>query len=764
MKNITIICIAILIMFLYPTSVSGNANRDTTDGLPQLFDLRDNPDGVVTIAEPAGYDKFEAAAVSDMDGDGYDDIIAKGVEVNQESDVEFFIIYGMPHPETQLSMDDPVVRTSSIRWEDATWVDGVDPVKTGDINGDGRLDICYFGRADKLPTRDIGVYIILNPGDWKSSSAVSIGSPGFSKYFLTSQALKVLRTFEVADMNGDGKDDIIAGFVDQILQGYLSSVSVGKIYIVYSKEQIAAEINMDDTRLSTIKVQDDTLYSYGFGSIAVGDFDKDNRNDILTDGGSSRLGLILPSGSREQWMRHRPTYLIYGSILNPNQYMDKLLNLEERSLDVVPFVRYSKTVWGQSDYDLDHNVASGDINGDGYDEVVIGYHNDADGVFFNQDYAETFILFGKSDRLFSGDIDNMGGETLKLRSAYKDDGMGIEFDFADINGDGYQDCLIEAIQNRFYVLYGRSEFPDSLVISSESQYLSAVSGGELTACGDINGDGYQDMVTNVAEGISIILGRGAEYKAGETIVRPMPRSIRSKYKFHFDNGTDFQFHFTKGTPFYTSELHLTNLGTQLPESHQSVPLTENVAAIFDVEITEMEGRVFKAQCSFGYTDSLVSMLGIQEKDLTASYWDEENGWWSKIWSAVDTVRNTVTFETDHFSLFALVDINDPIVADINEADAQVPLTFELLQNYPNPFNPVTTIEYSLPKRSKVTLEIYNLLGQRVRTLIDESKPAGSRSVQWDGRNDEGISMSSGMYFYKLRAGEFSKTRKMLLVR
>ena len=100
------------------------------------------------------------------------------------------------------------------------------------------------------------------------------------------------------------------------------------------------------------------------------------------------------------------------------------------------------------------------------------------------------------------------------------------------------------------------------------------------------------------------------------------------------------------------------------------------------------------------------------------------------------------------------------VKDENE----IPVEFALHQNYPNPFNPTTTIEYSLPKRSQVTLKIFNILGQRVRTLIDESKSIGEYSMQWDGMNDEGISMSSGIYFYHLQAGKFSQTRKMLLLR
>jgi len=89
--------------------------------------------------------------------------------------------------------------------------------------------------------------------------------------------------------------------------------------------------------------------------------------------------------------------------------------------------------------------------------------------------------------------------------------------------------------------------------------------------------------------------------------------------------------------------------------------------------------------------------------------------------------------------------------------------FELFQNYPNPFNPETLIKYRLDKNSQVMLEIFNLRGQRVRTLVDGLQPTGSHEVSWDGRDFSGARLSSGMYVYRLRAGALTQTRKMLLL-
>jgi hypothetical protein len=92
-------------------------------------------------------------------------------------------------------------------------------------------------------------------------------------------------------------------------------------------------------------------------------------------------------------------------------------------------------------------------------------------------------------------------------------------------------------------------------------------------------------------------------------------------------------------------------------------------------------------------------------------------------------------------------------------DAETVTQFELEQNYPNPFNPNTTISYSLPLKSQVELAIYNALGESVMQLVNEEKPAGSYSVEFDAAN-----LPSGIYFYRLRAGNFVETKKMVLMK
>lgn len=119
----------------------------------------------------------------------------------------------------------------------------------------------------------------------------------------------------------------------------------------------------------------------------------------------------------------------------------------------------------------------------------------------------------------------------------------------------------------------------------------------------------------------------------------------------------------------------------------------------------------------------------------------------------------------HFTVTGTAELNANYSTELgNLTVKQIPNQFELSQNYPNPFNPTTTIKYQLAQNSKVTLEIYDMLGQRIKTLVNDVQDAGYYSVSWDGSNNFGQQVSSGIYIYRLQAGSFVKTLKMNLLK
>jgi hypothetical protein len=106
----------------------------------------------------------------------------------------------------------------------------------------------------------------------------------------------------------------------------------------------------------------------------------------------------------------------------------------------------------------------------------------------------------------------------------------------------------------------------------------------------------------------------------------------------------------------------------------------------------------------------------------------------------------------------------PPVFDRPSTSSTLPKEFALEQNSPNPFNPSTAIRYSIPEPAKVELRIYNILGQAVKTLVDEEQLPGFYQEVWDGTDERGKNLSSGIYLYQIRAGDKVQTKKMQLIK
>ena len=94
----------------------------------------------------------------------------------------------------------------------------------------------------------------------------------------------------------------------------------------------------------------------------------------------------------------------------------------------------------------------------------------------------------------------------------------------------------------------------------------------------------------------------------------------------------------------------------------------------------------------------------------------------------------------------------------------MPNQYMVYQNYPNPFNPVTTLRYDLPENGHVNITIYDMLGRKVKTLINQTQDAGYRSVIWNATNDYDKPVSAGIYLYQIQTDEYMQTRKMVLLK
>jgi hypothetical protein len=164
-------------------------------------------------------------------------------------------------------------------------------------------------------------------------------------------------------------------------------------------------------------------------------------------------------------------------------------------------------------------------------------------------------------------------------------------------------------------------------------------------------------------------------------------------------------------------------------------------------------------------DLIVDSLTIGDESTIQIYqWDYNISQWTGIGGSVNAEVNFIEATITEPGVYGA--FTSEVITDVEDDDYGnvLPYKFELSQNYPNPFNPVTTINYSLPRRSKVKIEIFNILGRKVITLFEDSKPAGDYQITWDGNDSNSQKVSTGIYFYRFKAGDYVETKKMLLLK
>jgi hypothetical protein len=141
-------------------------------------------------------------------------------------------------------------------------------------------------------------------------------------------------------------------------------------------------------------------------------------------------------------------------------------------------------------------------------------------------------------------------------------------------------------------------------------------------------------------------------------------------------------------------------------------------------------------------------------------------------AAPNTLFNAGTFADTSFYRIATIDTdgyasgysNTTSVTLVTAIDDVASYSFQLYQNHPNPFNPTTFIRYEVNERTPVTLNVYDVQGRLVRQLVDTTREPGAYTAQWNGRNLNGESVSSGIYFYRLQAGSEVQTKKMVMLK
>ena len=253
-------------------------------------------------------------------------------------------------------------------------------------------------------------------------------------------------------------------------------------------------------------------------------------------------------------------------------------------------------------------------------------------------------------------------------------------------------------------------------------------------------------------------GRGISYTHNETVSASLPAKYGAYRNFEFSGDSRIGLRFTRGRPMSGAEAHITHYGADLPDSLAYISTGTGALACFNVELTG-NFTEYLAMLSTNYKDSVISARGISENELIVSRWNEEEMKWMPIPASIDTAQNIISFTPDHFSIFALSDTGNHVISALSVPEEAVPHEYSLAQNYPNPFNPETVIRYSLPRAGETEITVYSILGSEVQTLVNGYKDAGEYEVVWNGRDNRGLPVASGIYFYRFKAGGSIESKK-----
>jgi photosystem II stability/assembly factor-like uncharacterized protein len=236
---------------------------------------------------------------------------------------------------------------------------------------------------------------------------------------------------------------------------------------------------------------------------------------------------------------------------------------------------------------------------------------------------------------------------------------------------------------------------------------------------------------------------------------------------------------TDSTGYYTATVNCGWTGVVTPTrlGYTFAPESTSYSSVTDDQETDYFGTYLTYTIS-GYvhnTDS-VGVEGVVLSGLPGDPETDTGGYYSATvpygWSGRVTPTDTCVFDPEYRDYDSVTSdqtyqsyVEDCFSQGVDDGKENLlPKEYQLAQNHPNPFNPETEIVFGLPKASLVTLKIYNILGQEVTTLVEKNMPAGEYRIVWNGTDRSGRAVSSGVYFYRMQAGDFVQTKRMLLIK
>jgi hypothetical protein len=421
----------------------------------------------------------------------------------------------------------------------------------------------------------------------------------------------------------------------------------------------------------------------------------------------------------------------------------------------------------------------GDINGDGCPDIVIGAEFNWVGPSWPLeciwDAGAVYVYFGGANLDTTADLELVIGSWEAGTGWYYNFGHALDY-AGDVNNDGYDDLIVSApnddfdAHGRVYIYLGGPNVDDKYDVLMEGQDHFDKFGWSVSSAGDVNKDGFDDVVIGAPQsladdkpgkaylvygGYEIYLDH-SEVFIGDTTMRNYGRVVSGLGDVNGDDYLDFGImadeysriflgnDSSKSKQYITFKSkhdfwYITGLGNFNNDQYDDIAIVSNTLTIF-------YGRAVLdtiPDISFSLWYSPICKLNDINKDSCSDIGLGRAGGWDPIGKVY------------------IYSFGNPNAVYINKI---LSIEFLLHKNFPNPFNSYTVISYFLPVNSKVEMNIYNIAGQKVTTLISAWQTAGNHKIKWNSQDKNGINVSSGIYLYQLKANGFQQCKKMILIR
>jgi len=423
----------------------------------------------------------------------------------------------------------------------------------------------------------------------------------------------------------------------------------------------------------------------------------------------------------------------------------------------------------------------GDVNNDGFDDFIItGKYYDG---YFN--FGRVFLYQGGT--LFDTIPDFVFNDNLFW------DELGLSINGGDINGDGYYDFVINNPYNwydgkaRGYLFFGNDTIADTSSVTFKSNAVEDSYGFDITIEGDINGDGFNDIImtdlsgpNNINEKNCLIYYGASELKT--TFDYSFIIDVDSKVKVVGDVNNDGydDFLISEGTVnprlYFGSVNFNANNFLEFSAYKKNDNFGVGFGGIGDINNDGYDDFALNIKNYKNKLNIMVSKLNIYLGgaviDTIPDFSLEGETKWGQFGRKVGGLGDINGDGFNEFYVFASFYPNSDFplgkvyiysmkkfIVSVEKEPYKLQQRFTLHQNYPNPFNPSTTISYQLPKAAYVTLKVYDVLGKEVEELVNKNKSAGIYNVTFNADD-----LPSGLYFYKIEAGKYSAVRKMMLMK